>query len=784
MAIVNFWAHSANGDGRGIPESLAEHLRRVATCAAEFAGAFGADRQACLAGILHDVGKYAEKFQKYLLQQLPRAGDHWSAGSLLALKFAGDYGLYPALAIEGHHSGLSLLKERRQFWNELVNRLRNANGVTHSRVDELFRRFSDDGLSVPKVENGFSLNQRHLVAAMLDLRMLFSALVDADFLETEAHFEGDAQTPRRPRPSGPLLDHTRAIRALEDYLEELRRSHPTDPLNSLRDELQTRCREIAGGAPGAYTLSAPTGLGKTLAMLTFALYHARAHNLRRIIVVMPYINIIDQTVRIYRRIFSPERGFPEGFVLEHHSGHDEPLDEGETEGSLRRLLAENWDAPIIVTTNVQFFESLFANGPARCRKLHRIARSVILFDEVQTLPVHLAVATLAALSRLTERTGPYGCTCVFATATQPAFTVLHQRVQKFAPAGWQPTELIPEAEKFFRATAHRVKTTWRHEEPVHLADLAQELAQHRQVMCIVNLKRHAVELFRHLKECLPAGEQPSLLHLSTALCPLHRRDVLAEINRRLADQRPLRLVATQCVEAGVDLDFPVVYRALAPLEAIAQAAGRCNRHGRRSAGTLVVFTPIDEKNLYPPGYESAAEATLYYLKQLRREDPAKLAALLSNPDGIRRYFEVFYSVQGYANPQAILAEERELLDAIGAGDFEVVAKCYRLISQRSLHVLVPYERSLFEGLLDEVRNNPGKPGWLRRWCRRATQITVEIFPPKADSSNWNHLEPIEFFRSRGPSRVEATWYRLLPSLAYDPQLGLVFPEEDNLSFIV
>lgn len=785
MASVSFWAHSENGNGLGVREPLSEHLKHVAASAEEFAAAFGAARQGYLAGVLHDLGKYAEKFQKYLKKQLPRAGDHWSAGSLLALKFGGDYGLYPALAIEGHHAGLSFLKEPGQFWNELVNRLRNADEVTHSRVDELFKQFSADGLSVPKVENGFSLNQRHLVAAMLDLRMLFSTLVDADYLETEAHFEGDAQTPRRPRPSGPPLDHKRAIQALEDYLQELRKSQATDPLNSLRDELQARCREMAGQPPGAYTLSAPTGLGKTLAMLTFALYHAQAHNLRRIIVVMPYINIIDQTVQIYRRIFSPERGFPEGFVLEHHSGYEDRLSgKKDVEDSLERLLAENWDAPIIVTTNVQFFESLFANGPSRCRKLHRVARSVILFDEVQTLPVHLAVATLAALSRLTEREGPYRCTCVFATATQPAFNVLHQRVQQFAPAGWLPTELVADAERFFQATAHRVKTTWRYEEPVRLDELAQELARHQQVMCIVNLKRHAVELFRHLSECLSERERPSLLHLSTALCPRHRHDVLAEINRRLAGQKPLRLIATQCVEAGVDLDFPVVYRALAPLEAVAQAAGRCNRHGRRTAGTLVVFTPWDEKNLYPPGYESAAEATSYYLKQLHRSDPAKLATLLSDPGSIRRYFELFYTVQGYTDPNASLDQERELLQAIGAGDFEVVAKSYQLISRQSLRILVPYERALFDGLLEDLRNGQRGPGWLRQWCRRAAQITVEIFPPKADSSNWNYLEPIEFFPSRGRSRAETHWYRLLPSLPYHTQLGLVFPEEDSVSFIV
>jgi len=782
MSSRVYWAHSANRINQW--DRLRDHLEGVATRAKEFAEAFDAGEQGRLAGLLHDLGKYADKFQQYLEAKVPRAGNHQLAGSLLALCCSQKWGIYPALAIQAHHGGLTWLPPTYDsLWNELCKQLRASDKVTESRVDCLFERFQADGLSLPNVSSGLVLRGEHLVAEMLDVRMLLSALVDADYLETEAHCEGDHEKPRRPRPNGPLLDCTAAIQALEEHLRALRDQRQGDPLLGLREELQNQCRQMAAQPQGIYTLSAPTGLGKTLAMLRFALYHAQKHDLRRIILVMPYINIVDQTAKTYREIFSPEKGFPEGFVLEHHSLADGSSGDTSDETPLRDLLVENWDAPIILTTNVQFFESLFANRPSRCRKLHRIARSVILFDEVQTLPIHLAVVSLAALSRLTEEGGPYRTTAVFATATQPAFSVLHERVKKYAPAGWQPVEIVHQTEKFFRATAHRVEVSWRHEEPVALETLAQELAAHPQVMCIVNLKRHAVELFRHLKTCLPEKERKWLFHLSTSLCPLHRGAILDRIKVWLPRGAPLRLVATQCVEAGVDLDFPMVYRALAPLEAIVQAAGRCNRNARRDSGTLIVFTPLDNKDPYPPGYGNASRATRYYLKQMRALDSSKLATLLSDPEALRKYFELLYLLRGYTDSREVVEEENDILRAIQTGNFEDVAKRYRLIAQQTIHVLVPYDPGLFESLRSQMSTNKAEMGRIRRWYRRAAPISVEMFPPRSDSPHWNHLQPIEFFSSKPSSSRETNWYSLLPSLKYDRRLGLIFPEDD-MGFIV
>ncbi len=381
---------------------------------------------------------------------------------------------------------------------------------------------------------------------------------------------------------------------------------------------------------------------------------------------------------------------------------------------------------------------------------------MILFDEVQTLPVHLVVASLAALSRLTEPKGPYGCTVVFSTATQPAFGVLHERVKELAPHGWQPTEIVSDMPRYFQAVAHRVQTTWRDENPVTFDALARELAEYEQVMCIVNLKRHAVAIFRELESRLPASDQESLFHLSTSLCPRHRREVLNEVNRRLESGQPLRLIATQCVEAGVDLDFPVVYRANGP------PGGHCTGRrtlqsppGLRPTGELVVFVPDDQKDPYPPGYGRAAKTTQYFLKQLRTMDETKLPDLLTNPDAIREYFHCLYRLHGVADAEGT-QEEQELLQAIKAGDFEEVARLYRLIPQRTIRVLVPYDLAAFNSLIEEVCNKAGTPGWIRQWCRQASPLSVDIFPPGRNSSNWNYLRPIEFSRQSGLPVVQPT----------------------------
>ncbi len=787
-----YLAHSENGGGQGVPELLCDHLQRVAELARSFAAPFSCADQAYVTGLLHDVGKYGERFQKYLRGRERRGGNHAAPGAIIAAYVYRGRGLFPALAIDAHHGQLDVLPGRVEDF--VSARIKECHASPHkfstTELGPLKALMETDGLRLPASVTGLAKSGK-MVADMLDARMLFSALVDADYLATEGHFAGDRTTPYRPVSKFPPLDMDRAIQALEAHLDAVRHrdGNATSRLRDLRESLLADCLAAADSPTGLFTLSAPTGSGKTLTMLAFALHHARRHHLRRIVVVLPYLNIIDQTAQEYRTIFSEERGFPRGTVLEHHSlaelGRDDPQRESQPDGdpvageeprSLCRELAPNWDAPIIITTTVQFFESLFAAHPSRCRKLHRLAKSVILFDEVQTLPTKLAVATLAALSRLAQPDGPYGSSIVFATATQPAFSTLSRRVAAHSEHGWQPREIVRQPRDLFAKAADRVETVWRHEMPLTLADLAEELKQHDQVLCIVNVRRHAAELARLLSE----GGDSHVLHLSTNLCPAHRLQVLAEVKRRLDHKVPIRLIATQCVEAGVDFDFPLVYRARAPLEALVQAAGRCNRNGKLASGQVVVFRVADERPDYPPEYKYPVDVTLTLLKQLQIAPNARESRILSNPDTMGMYFTALYKILGRDELDSQLSDEDELWGAINAGRFDDVQRHYRLIPQVTISLLTPYNPAERDNLLRELESPPrDKPGWIRDWIRRASRYAVSTFRPKPTSSLWNHLEPITFHPGKQGDLEEGTWFLVLPGWEYDKLLGLTTPPDAN-----
>lgn len=768
-----FLAHSANGDGHGIVEPLATHLVHVGQRASAFANAFGAEQQGYAGGLLHDLGKYSEQFLRRLQPGSNECSrDHWSVGAMAcaASYKRSELGAIPAMAIAAHHVGLEYLQHEDAICRALAKRFQDSAAFTETDSQALHERFHADGFTFPKLNDGLKL-RGEAAADMLDVRMLFSALVDADFIETEAHFNGDAIEPRRYRDEGPELDIDRALKVLSQHIAALRDSSRSSAIQRIRDQLLAVCTDAGQTNPtGIFTLAAPTGAGKTLAMLAFALYHARQHGLRRIVLVMPFLNIIEQTAAIYRSLFSAHNGFPENTVIEHHSLADDsaldPQDE-RRDGvqAVARLLAENWDAPIVLTTSVQGLESLMAHRPSRCRKLHRLARSVILFDEVQTLPPKLAVATLATLSRLADPDGPFGATVLLATATQPAFDVLDNRVKQFSGRGWQPKEITRDASTMFGIAAERVQVSWRHTTPILLPELAEQLCEHRQVLCIVNLKRHAIDLTTTLRDRGVKG----VLHLSTNMCPAHRTAVLTEVVRRLDRGRLLRLITTQCVEAGVDLDFPVVYRSLAPLEAIAQAAGRCNRHGRRDRGQTIVFKPIDECGLYPPGYQAAVQATESFLEMLARSGyHLDTTEIISNPIRLREYYAYFYGLSGRSVTE--LDDEKPVLGAIRAGSFEEAALAYRLIDDNTINVLVAYDDPTFDRLSAEIRDaDPLKPAFIRNWIRRATPHAIAIYRPRDDLPFWNHLEPLQFSR-RESDRRDTNWFIGMEGLKYDRTL--------------
>jgi CRISPR-associated endonuclease/helicase Cas3 len=405
-------AHSPSPSGR--QDRLAEHLTSVAELAAEFASVFDAGQEARAAGLSHDFGKYGPPFVERLKGKASKV-DHWSTGAWVALQLLKKEGIAAALAIQGHHIGLqqasaSALRELDPRW--LAKNHPLGLRLSDPDVEALMSEFASDGFKMPTLERSiYEWSPRRNLGDMLDVRMLFSALVDADFLETEAHFQALTPDAKNYRQRGPSLEPSRALATLLTHIGRLAQgSSAAQSVDALRADLLTSCLDAANQGPGLFTLTAPTGAGKTLSMMAFALKHAAQHNLRRVVAVIPYLSIIDQSVKAYREAFR-EMGGPlwlRRYVLEHHS----LAGLGRVEGSLTAkdaamnqegLLAENWDAPIVVTTSVQFLESLFANRPAACRKLHRLARSVILFDEVQTLPLRLIVPTLGTLSRLSER---------------------------------------------------------------------------------------------------------------------------------------------------------------------------------------------------------------------------------------------------------------------------------------------------------------------------------------------------------------------------------------------
>jgi CRISPR-associated helicase Cas3 len=520
---------------------------------------------------------------------------------------------------------------------------------------------------------------------------------------------------------------------------------------------------------GTFSLTAPTGSGKTLAMLQFALAHARQHGLKRIVFVIPYLSIIEQSAERYRDVFADE---PDHFILEHHSlagvGSEETSSQKHDDAERqRRLHSENWDAPIIITTNVQLLESLFSNRPSACRKLHRLRDAVILFDEAQSLPQQLAVPTLAALSHLTS---DYNTSVVFATATQPAFDVLDASVRKHARTGWQPREIVPEHPDMFRRL-ERVKAYWpRKDEAFTWGELASALRDDNstQVLCVLNLKRHAHALLKAME-----GSE-GLFHLSTNLCTAHRRAVLDEVRARLGPAKPMpcRLVSTQCVEAGVDLDFPLVYRAMAPLEAVAQAAGRCNREGRLNQagkfGQVRVFEPAldtsERRYMFPNfAYFQATEITA----SLLHESGGELN--INDPVVFSRYY---HSLYGISRP---VDQNQDLTDAIAGLDFPEIARRYKLIDQDAIQIVVPWQPCIEQYKLLREQAASGIDG---KWMRAAQALSVSIYRPKRDHPAWGCLIAARF--RRGGESEE--WFVLEDpdGIYYGGTLGLQLPRNQQV----
>lgn len=680
-----------SGINGGDPQSLHDHLQGVAGLAATFAESFGSEAFAEWLGWWHDAGKVDEDVQRYLRGETDwkRGPDHSSAGMLEAWDACNPL----AINIAGHHGGLadrSDLKDRVARKAE-EGRVVQAREQAKSTLQSIAP--APDLRTVPTFLNrGSKKEQGRRIAFWL--RMLHSALVDADCLDTEAHFQ-PSQADVRSRPSP-------RIEALSDKLEAeqatlLTEAAPTG-VNRVRSAVYRACLDAAELSPGFFSLTVPTGGGKTRSVMAFALRHAARHNLRRAIVALPYTSIIEQNADVYRDLLGGDA------VLEHHSAVEargEPGEESEVEWRLR-LAAENWGAPVTVTTTVQLLESLYASRNGRLRKLHRIARSVIVLDEAQTLPPELFKPTLEALRFLVE---DYGCTVVLCTATQPAFA--HRDGADYDGLS-DVREIAPEPNAIYQALKRvrydvRVHERWTWDEA---ADAMQEVPQ---ALAVLNTVADALALFDAL-------DDPDAFHLSTRLCGAHRRAVLKEVRRRLEAEADVRLVSTQVVEAGVDVDFPLVLRAFGPLASLIQAAGRCNREGRLAEGRVIVFDPAEGK--LPPGaYTAGTDVT----KTLLRKYGDAIAEKLHEPSLPLEYFALLYGTQTL-DKNRVLALSESL-------SFRSVARAYRLIPDETVGVVVRYrdgDHPKRERRLDQI----ARRGFATRDDFRALQpYTVSLRKP-------------------------------------------------------
>jgi len=760
---------------------LVEHLRAVARLARSHAPP-PLTELASLAGLWHDLGKFRPGFQRYVRQDadghvegrptVTADKTHSAAGALYALREleslhgqAGRLvGWMAAHLIAGHHHGL-------YDHADLVERLLGAGVAASKRErDEALLAAAEHAPEVlplpgavqpaallralPGLVPAAAAARAEPLAMSLAIRMLFSALVDADFLDTEAYLDRHRHAARCG--FAPLSWYRQR---LDEHLAALAstvhdQGRADEAVMRARAAVLADCRAAALQPPGVFSLQVPTGGGKTLASLAFALAHAATHGLERVVVAIPYTSIVEQTADVFAAVFGRDA------VVEHHSQADAA--DGDARSTARsRLACENWDAPLVVTTNVQLLESLFAARTSRCRKLHRLQRSVIVLDEAQVLPPPFLQPTLDALRLLSEH---YGTSIVSCTATQPALADIkrfdpRQDLRGLTPSGARPREIVRDVEPLYSAL-ERVRFTWPADlsAPEDIAGIAARAAQHPAVLAIVNTRADAAALLAAMDAAAPDGERA--LHLSAAMCGQHRADVIAQIRARLqarlaGDPQPLRVVSTQLVEAGVDVDFPVVYRALAGLDSIAQAAGRCNREGRLGPGGGRVEVVVRPVPATLAALQRAADAARAVLGDDR---PCTLPPVL-----FERYFAHWYGLFGHLDATGVveMLRNRPQMDF----RFESAARAYRLVDDEDqCSVVVPYAPTSGDSAARDAALAALETGHVERWQLRALQRYV-VQARQRDVTHWlgrgDVAEPLP------------GWFVLRDERLYDPRRGLL-----------
>ncbi len=747
------------------PHLLVNHLRETANRAGNFAADFGNKDWGEIAGFWHDLGKFLPAWQKYLcrksgydpeahIEESNNRPNHSTAGTILSIiKLEKKYlkaSRLLAYVIGGHHAGLP------DWYAHLDNRLLDDDGNLNSSEVELIKTIPDAKQfiekpiprSFPSVFSNITSKEKQvegLEHLHLWVRMLFSCLVDADFLDTEKYMDEK------------IRSGYHSLSELKDLFDKYMTEKKSDnKLNLKRNEILELCRTKASLPPGFFSFTVPTGGGKTLSSMAFALGHALKYNKKRIILAIPYTSIIEQTAKVFKygtdndeeiqeRIKNNKLLFGEDQVVEHHSN----LDPGE-ETSKNRLASENWDAPIITTTNVQLFESLFANRTSACRKLHNISNSIIILDEAQMLPQGYLKPVLSVLKGLVNY---FGVTVVFMTATQPAIAGKIGSAPNTFEGVKNVTELIDDPaslSKDFKRVEIKFPSDLGQRKEWN--DIAEELRTYEQVLCIVNTRNDC----RKLHSLMPEGT----IHLSAFMCGEERSEIISEIKNRLRLGNPVRVVSTQLVEAGVDIDFPVVYRAFAGLDSIAQAAGRCNRENKLpDPGKVIVFNPPKPS---PPGLLRKGEDACKAI--IRNDQNRELTPQLYSAD-----FKYLYTnLNSFDEADFYNHLVKDAPDF--AFQFRTYAQKFNLIDAgKQISIVIWYE-SKRKGVnsLDLIKKlKYGDPSreLLRKLQRFIVNVPVYIFENIRKN---NYIE-----------EVNGYWIQSDPNL-YKPGLGLLGNEQDWL----
>lgn len=659
-----YYAHSKGSDKRDW-EPLLDHLERVAERCEKFANVFGCEGFGRIAGLLHDIGKYTQAFIERLEGKRVRV-DHSSAGAKEANRYLKDI-FAPLLqfVIAGHHAGLQNYGTQDEEGSVASRLMKDVNDYSDYSKEVTINAI---GATLPtSILNALKNGASSLAYSFFFfIKMLFSCLVDADFLETEIFMDQEKSENRGIYP--PIKE---LLERFNEYMaNDFKSGVEKTIIDENRESIRAACLNKAKEPPSLFSLTVPTGGGKTLSSMAFALKHAAENSMDRIIYVIPYTSIIEQTAEIFKEIFGAEN------VLEHHCNfefqkdfdYENDQNEDVEQKALRiKLATENWDVPIIVTTNVQFFESIYSNKTSKSRKLHNIANAVIILDEAQLLPPDRLKPSLECLCELADN---YHSSVVFCTATQPA-------IEGYLRGGVLPREIVTrdiyDPEVFRRVKYEDIGR-------IDVPDLAALLCRREQVLCVVNSKKLARKIF----ESLPKENR---YHLSGNMCPAHRSAALAIIKNRLKAKKPVRVVTTQLIEAGVDISFPVVFRQIAGIDSIIQAAGRCNREkelmllgGKMLFGEVFIFDIIGET--LPKGFLSRSA-------EIGRETIRRHCDEIDSAEAIAYYFETLYAFEDL-DKDHILRRIQESARKCRY-PFRSIAEDFKLIKNDTVPIIIPYD---------------------------------------------------------------------------------------------